>query len=132
MTALRALSLIAGTIALVACGRSGGPISPFTITTQLDVSGTVVSAVDDSPIAGAIVRLGVGGHFGIPVVVDSVVADVAGTFTLTPSVPHQPASCGYWVGAGAAGFRTSDPAVDVLLLHCQTAPQNVEIRLDPI
>ncbi len=119
-------SILGASLILLGCATTNPP-EPLTVS--LSIQGRVVSIESGSGIPSAIVRLGIGGHFSLPEVVDSTIADATGNFALARQVQHIKGECGYWVGASATGYESSDPAFSVVFLECRSELQSVEVRL---
>jgi hypothetical protein len=121
-------SIFGASLILLGCDTS---TAPETLNVSLSVQGRVVSMESGSGIPSATVRLGIGGHFRLPEVVDSTIADASGNFALAREVQHIKGECGYWVGASSTGYESSDPAFSVEFLECRSGVQTVLVRLQP-
>ena len=118
-------------VAAASCVDFNSSDQPRRVSTTLTVVGDVVSTSGSTPIPGAVVDLGGGGHFSLPVVLAKDTADASGHFSFHHTVTHDEGGCGIWVGASAPGYETSDPAFSVTFLTCTAASQTVQVRLTP-
>jgi hypothetical protein len=112
------------------------PISPYgpqrrVVTIVVSLQGTVVSSADNSLIGGATVSFGQGGHFSLPQIDTTVVADASGAYTLQQSVQIREGECPFWLTAAAAGFQTSNSEDSRHIVSCSGPTQTVRITLAP-
>jgi hypothetical protein len=118
--------LVALILPLVSCKDTSGL---DTVMTTVQLRGSVNSSENNTGISGARVRLGIGGHFSFPATIDSTTTDASGAFQLLTEIRHSPGQCGYWIGASAPGYESSDPAFSVASIRCVSAEQSVVVRL---
>lgn len=128
MSTRRRLALVAMVLSLSQCS-SGVDTGSEEETILFRIQGTLTSALDASPAAGARVVLGRGGHFSAPVSVGEVQTDGSGRYLIEQSQSVLEGNCGgsqIWLTAHGDGFRwTSGPT-----LSCTDALQTISFALD--
>jgi hypothetical protein len=124
-------SLAAALLGILGCVDWTGPKR---FVSDLDVSGTVISSRDGSPIPNATVRLGQGGSFFFPTELEATQADAAAQYRMTHSITYDDEwGCPVlWIVAEAAGFQTSHREDSRHTVECTSTPQTIEVTLDPV
>lgn len=119
--------------AVLSC--DGGGTDPDIVTAEFLLEGTVRSA-NGGPIAGALVRFGSGGHFSLPIVLDSATTDVSGHFVIRDSLQYSRkatvTACSFlWVTAEAPGYVSSSYEDSRYRVTCDAGSRAMTFTLQP-
>ena len=110
---------------VAACGRE---VTSGTV--EVRVIGTVTSAADASPLAGATVTLGAGGHFTFPEELATAQTNASGAYVVERLVAAG-SGCRLWVIAQASGHATSSMEATQGTVSCTSGQQVRNLTLEP-
>lgn len=127
-------ALRVGRVALFLSACSPEPTAPATEAILLRLQGRVTSAVDGSPVHGAAVILGRGGHFTLPRDLAQTSTDEKGDYAIEHSVFVLRGNCGasqLWIRVSAPGFKDKGGVESSLRPRCVETIQRIEVVLEP-
>ena len=126
---MRAFATVACGLAfcLAACSNDSAGPSPLRLRIQGPVTGS-----NSTPIEGAMVTLGAGGHFTTPSELTHATTDAQGRYSIEHTINLSEddfGGCQLWLRVAAPGYATGGGAESSLRPMCISAAQRFDVTL---